>query len=119
MKFALVGSAGVLVNSGALYVLYEWVRMPLVAASALAVEMAILHNYLLNDRWTFGRRLPSLGRFAKFNLVSLGGLLITTGTLYGLVHFLGLHYLLANLIGIGLATLWNFSLSLFWTWGSG
>lgn len=115
-KFLLVGGVGALVNSVALLLLYQRVHLPLVVASALSVELAIVSNFLWNDRWTFGRRERSLGRFARFNLVSLGGLVITTFTLWVLVHHLGLYYLAANLLGIGLATAWNFVANLLWTW---
>jgi putative flippase GtrA len=115
-KFLLVGGVGVLVNSVALLLLYQRVHLPLVVASALSVELAIVSNFLWNDRWTFGRRERSLGRFARFNLVSLGGLVITTFTLWVLVHHLGLYYLAANLLGIGLAIAWNFVANLLWTW---
>ena len=105
-----------MVNSVALFILYQQARLPLIAASALSVEMAIASNFFWNDRWTFGRSSPSLSRFARFNLVSLGGLAITTATLWVLFSQLGVHYLVANLLGIGLATFWNFVVSLVWTW---
>ncbi len=117
-KFLVVGGTGVLVNSLALLVLYHQAHLPLVVASTLSVELAILNNFCWNDRWTFGRRNYSLSRFAQFNLVSLGGLAITTFTLWVLVCHLNVYYLAANLLGIGLATAWNFAANLFWTWRS-
>src|SRR5262245_37440716 len=45
-KFALVGGLGALVNTGALIGLYSYLRLPLVAASALGTEAAIAHNFL-------------------------------------------------------------------------
>ena len=118
LKFLLVGGLGVIVNSFALFVLHQLLRFPLVAASLLAVELAIVNNFLWNDRWTFGRKKHSLKRFFQFNLVSFGGLVITTGTLWVLATHLATPYLLANLAGIGLATCWNFGMSLLWTWGN-
>ncbi len=117
VMFLVVGGSGVVVNSVALVVLYEYLRLPLVAASALAVETAIASNFLLNDRWTFGRRRLSIHRFGKFNAVSLGGLVITTTTLWLLVNLFNMPYLLANLLGISLSTAWNFIVNVLWTWG--
>ncbi|MBI2955495.1 MAG: GtrA family protein [Chloroflexi bacterium] len=116
-KFAIVGVSGVGVNSAVLYILYEQFHLPLIAASVLAVQTAIGSNFLLNSIWTFHGRSLSLHRFAKFDLVSLGGMIITVSTLQGLVSIIGLHYQAANLIGIALATLWNFGANLLWTWG--
>lgn len=118
IKFLLVGGLGVMINSLALIGLHQLLRFPLVVASLAAVELAIVSNFVWNDRWTFGRKKLSLQRFFQFNLVSCGGLVITTGTLWALVTHLATPYLLANLLGIGLATCWNFGMSLLWTWGS-
>jgi dolichol-phosphate mannosyltransferase len=117
-KFLVVGGIGVAVNSGAIFLLHQVLALPLVIASLLAVELSIASNYFWNDRWTFGRRWPSWARFLKFNLVALGGLLITTSTLWTLVTALGMYYLLANVLGVLLATSWNFVVNVVWTWGS-
>ena len=116
-RFLVVGGTGVLVNSLALLVLFQWTHLALVLASVLAAELAIVNNFYWNDRWTFKRTQLSLRRFARFNLVSLAGLVITTGTLWILVRHLGVYYLTANLLGIALATAWNFVANSLWTWG--
>ena len=116
-KFLVVGGTGVLVNSLVLLLLVQGVHLPLMPASALSVELSILHNFCWNDRWTFGRTQLSWSRFTRFNLISLAGMIITTGTLWFLVRHLGLYYLAANLLGITLATAWNFAVNSWWTWG--
>jgi putative flippase GtrA len=117
-KFAVVGGLGTLVNTGLLLVLYSYLRLPLVAASALATELAVGNNYLWNNYWTFERRAASLGQFARFNLVALAGQCITVATLWVLVRYTGLPLVVANLTGIGLALVWNFTVNLYWTWGA-
>ena len=116
-KFLVVGGIGTLLNTGILIVLYHQMHLALVAASVVATELAIGHNFLWNNFWTFGRRGLSLVRFAKFNVVSLGGQFITIATLWALVRYTGLHYVVANLAGIGLALIWNFTANVRWTWG--
>ncbi len=115
-KFLMVGGTGAVVNMVTLAFLHQLLALPLVLASALAVELSIANNFFWNDRWTFGRRWPTWRRFLKFNLVSLGGLVITTATLWALVTDLHSQYLLANLFGIMLATAWNFIINVLWTW---
>jgi dolichol-phosphate mannosyltransferase len=117
--FVLVGSAGAVVNSALLWALYGRLHLPLVLASVLAVEAAIVNNFFWNNRFTFGRRDVSVRRFATFNGVSLGGLAMTTATLWLLVNHAGMHYLVANVLGIGLATFWNFTLNRAVTWREG
>jgi putative flippase GtrA len=117
-KFLVVGGAGVVLNNAALYALYQLLRLPLVVASALAVTLAIGNNYILNDRWTFnqGGHAASFRRFLRFSLVSLAGLTITTATLWALVTFLNVPFLVANVVSIGLSTGSNFLANLNWTW---
>lgn len=116
LKFAVVGGTGVIINTSVLYVLSRWAGLPLVAASALAVELAAISNYLLNDAWTFGVRSPSLGRFAKFNTVSLAGLALNVLSVWLLTR-LGLNFLVADLIGIAAGFAANYAFSVRWVWG--
>src|ERR1700730_11616718 len=108
-KFLVVGSTGVVVNNAALYAFYQLLRLPLAVASVLAVTLAIGNNFVLNDRWTFNhRRHAALRRFARFSVVSVGSLAITTFTLWSLVTYLDVQYLVANIVGIGLGAVSNF-----------
>src|SRR5262249_27372232 len=102
-KFLVVGGLGTLVNTGVLIILYHQLHMALVVASAIGTELAIGHNFLWNNYWTFGRSGLSLHRFAKFNLSSLGGQCITIVSLWTLVGFVDMNYVAANMVGIGLA----------------
>ena len=119
-RFLLVGGLGLLVNSLTLLALHQWLSLPLLVALPLATELAIVSNFLLNDRWTFlgrARSRSAVARFARFNAVSLFGMLVTMAATMVLVGEVGLQYLVANLCGIGLATSCNFFVNLRWTWG--
>jgi dolichol-phosphate mannosyltransferase len=116
-RFALVGATGVAVNTLALMILYQGARLPLLAASPLSVELAITSNFLLNDRWTFGRPRPSWRRFLQFNVAMVGVMVMTAGLVWLLVTSFHLQYLLANLAAITVAGLLNFAVSTAWIWG--
>lgn len=116
VRFLVVGGSGVLVNSAALFVLYQLLGLPLVSASALSVELAIASNFVWNDRWTFRSTRLCVSRFVKFNMVCLGSLVLTTATAWILVQQADINYLLANLVGIALAATFSFILNLAWTW---
>jgi dolichol-phosphate mannosyltransferase len=121
LKFGLVGLSGVLVNEGLLWLLTENLGLYYLLSAAIAVETAIITNFILNDIWTFrDRRTPGnrslLGRGLKFNLVSLGGLGINIAILWTVTEVVGISYLISNLVGIAGATLWNFTINTLWTW---
>jgi dolichol-phosphate mannosyltransferase len=113
--FGIVGLSGVIVNTALVYVLHGTWHWPLPLAVALATEMAMLNNYLWNDRWTFGQRRPSLQRLVRFNLSSLGGLIITTGATSALTSR-GVPYLPALLVSVAVGSMGNFATSNLWVW---
>ncbi len=120
-KFATVGLSGVLVNQGLLFLGHGLAGLPLVLASALAIETAIVWNFHWNDRWAFrdrGRGVPWPRRLGRFNSHCLFGAAANAGVLWALVALGGVHYLVANLVGIGIAMSWNWALSHRWTWGT-
>ncbi len=120
-KFCLVGTSGVLVNEGLLWILRQFTGLPLLLSSAISIEASIISNFMLNNFFTFrDRRLPGVlsfvKRVGKYNTVCLGGLAINMGVLWFLTNALGIHYLLSNLVGIALATFWNYLANTWWTW---
>ena len=117
-KFALVGGSGAVLNTTVLYLLHQGLGVPLVAASLVAVELAVLNNYLINDRWTFPGHARSVRRFARFNASSMAGLALNVVFLLSLAE-LGVHYIVANLIGIAAGFVVNYTLSSGWVWAGG
>lgn len=115
LKFAVVGGTGVIINTSVLYMLSRWAALPLAVATAVAVELAAISNYLLNDAWTFAARSPSLRRFAKFNTAALAGLVLNVLSVWLLTR-LGLYFMVADLIGIAAAFATNYAFSVRWVW---
>ncbi|MEV6946974.1 GtrA family protein [Streptomyces sp. NPDC051172] len=103
-------------NTAALSVLHLLLRVPLVAASAMAVELAVVNNYVLNDRLTFATHALSMRRFVKFNVSMLGGLAVNVLLLWVLVRG-GVAFLVANLLAIAAAFAVNYASSALWVWG--
>jgi len=121
IKFCLVGLSGVLVNMGLLALFTEVVGLFYIISAAIGIEISILNNFTWNELWTFrDRRTLTLKsvftRITKFNLVSLVGLGMNMGMLFVLTEFLDMHYLLSEIFGIMVATLWNFIFNKWWTW---
>ena len=118
IRFNVVGAGGFALQSGALFVLtHTTLHVTYLAATALAVELAVLHNFVWHQRWTWKDRpaatmLESLCRLAKFNvtngLVSLVGNVAFMAILVGR---LGLPIAGANLISVGVCSICNFVLA--------
>jgi len=112
--FNVVGIMGMGVQIVTLVMLQSWSLMDYLPATALAVEAAILHNFVWHERWTWGDRTAShdssrLARLLRFNL-TIGALSIGENLLFMelLVGRLEIHYLTANLITIACCSVLNF-----------
>lgn len=120
IKFCVVGGSGVIVNLGVYALLTRLLHLNEYGAQAISFEASVISNFLFNNFFTFadrqGNRTASIGKFFKFNLISLGGYLIQLGSLWLFYQVIGWNDILANAIGIIIATLWNYFLNTLWTW---
>ena len=114
LKFSVVGGIGVGVQLAALTLLLRW-NVHYLAATALAVEIALLHNYVWHKYWTWAGREKRPGRLVRFHvangLVSLVSNLIWMRVLTGWLHMPPLY---ANLIAITATAALNFALGDRW-----
>lgn len=113
-RYAAVGASGVAVNLVMLWVLFDLIGWPFVLASAGATQIAIVTNYLGNERWTFHHRRVTTVRFLRFELASLTGLAVTVVIASLLVTPLG--PAAAQLAGIAVGAGANYGLNYCWTW---
>nr|WP_206204832.1 glycosyltransferase family 2 protein [Thermococcus sp. MV11] len=118
VKFTLVGLSGVVVNEGFLWAFVNFLGWDKILANIPATELAILNNFTWNDLWTFRdlKRKPLWERLVTFHAAALTGAVVQLAIYTGLVH-LGLHYLIANLIGIVVSFFVRFLLNRHVTWG--
>ena len=121
-KFNFVGAIGIGVQFVALLVSKSVFHLNYLAATALAVEIAVLHNFIWHERFTWADRNPRSSvftRLVRFHLgngaVSILGNLALMKVLVGYGH---IHYLVANAIAIALCSLANFLLSDEWVFGN-
>jgi dolichol-phosphate mannosyltransferase len=121
IQFCFVGLSGVGVNFGTFWLLTRGAGLWDLAAVILSWATATLSNFILNDIWTFrdrraGKAKAILVRAVKFFLVSLGAMGIYYAVYTPLTRFLGMYDLVAYAIAIGIGLVWNFSMSVLWTW---
>lgn len=111
LLFCVVGASGVVVNSLVMWFLYEGAGLVYWMASVGAFAVASVNNFLWNKVFTFQERTRGwavAGQYFSFLGVSLVGLAINLAVLVLLVELSDLHPVLANLVGILVATVSNF-----------
>ncbi|BCU70753.1 GtrA family protein [Stygiolobus caldivivus] len=91
IKYSIVGGIGTIVNEGILLALKP--VLPIALSLALAIEVSILSNFLLNDIWTFRRERVGtfIGRMLKFHFSSIIGGAVQYAVVIALV-ILFVHY---------------------------
>ena len=112
LRFNIVGVAGFLLQVGVLALLV-YVGAHYLVATAVAVEAAVLHNFLWHERWTWRDR-PSdgrgrLGRLWRFH--ALNGAISLAGNLLLMRLFvggLGMPPIPANLLSVLACAVVNF-----------
>jgi putative flippase GtrA len=116
LKFNAVGGIGVGVQLAALAIFRSWLKLDYLLATALAVEIAVVHNFFWHERFTWkdrpsARPMQSLVRLVKFNAsngaVSIVGNLVLMRLLVGALK---LNYIVSNCIAIVVCSLVNFLL---------
>lgn len=122
VKFSLVGGLGAVINTGLLWLFTDLAGIYYLYSSIVAIEIAIVLQFIMNDRWTFKeQRTTRAGQFItrllKSNIWRSSGLAVNIGVLYLLTEYAGVYYLLSNIAGIFCAFLLNYLLESRFTWG--
>ena len=119
IKFCVVGTSGIFVNMGMLFVLTRYLSLKIEFASPIAIEISIITNFFLNNYWTFikrNTRINFIPRLFRYHLVTGLAGIVNYLTLIFLVRVFHINEMLANLAGIFLGTVINFILNSLWTW---
>jgi putative flippase GtrA len=133
LKFNFVGGIGIAVQFAALFLLKGVFHFQYLIAAVIAVEAAVVHNFVWHEQFTWVDRVRSrkksdrmntplrysLLRFLRFQFangaVSLIGNLALMKVMVGFGH---INYLIANAIAIVLCSLANFLVSDEWVFGN-
>ena len=118
-KFALVGIVGIVVNQVVLYLLTDGLGIHYLVSAVLASQVSTLINFLLTELWVFrGRDVPghALVRYLTFNLLNVATLVVRVPTLYVLTDLFGVHYLISNVVAIGLTFGIRYLVADNWIW---
>ena len=117
-KFNLVGAMGMVLQLGALALFNRWAAGHYLLASAAAIELALLHNFVWHLRYTWRDRRDDsilLAQFVRFHLSNgLVSLLGNLALMRILVEEAHLPLLVSNSISILCCSVINFSLGDSW-----
>lgn len=146
LKFALVGASGIIVDMGVLIILADprMFALDITFSKVVGAEIALLNNFILNDRWTFrqkperrnvstvnsgpetwrgsrdNRRIRAvrgaITRCLWFHGICGTGIVMAVVLLRFLYLGLSWNLYLSNLLAIATVALWNYFLNRALTW---
>ena len=115
--FNAVGILGFVLQLAVLFALRRGLSMNYLAATGLAVEAAVLHNFVWHEHVTWADVIASLRHGVWWRLLrfhAANGIVSIVGNLgftWALVERLRLPYLIANAVSVLICSLLNFVLS--------
>jgi putative flippase GtrA len=126
-KFGTVGALGTVVNLVVLWLGQEWLlariepeNLRLSLALTLSIGISTVHNFAWNRAWTWADRrtgdpTPLVQQFGQYALACWFGILLQFIVTRALADTM--HYMLAAVLAIGLASVANYAINDLWTFG--
>jgi putative flippase GtrA len=107
VRFLLTGGASAALDTGVLYLLHGVLGVLLPVATLLAVMVAFAFNFTLNRIWSFGSASPVGRQFGRYLLLAMFNWGLNVALVTGFTA-LGLHYVLAKIITLAIASAINY-----------
>jgi putative flippase GtrA len=110
-KFIICGGIGFVLDLSSLTFFVEYLDIVENVAVVLSSLVGATFAFIANKFFTFRNREKSYGNQAlKFALV-YGISIVANGLISNALLWVGLHYILAKIIAVGIGALWNYALS--------
>ena len=117
IKFALAGGMATLINLICLYFFTDFFGVYYLLSALFAFLIADISKYLISKGWVFNwrRKKRFFNIYFKFFTVGIIVLILNILFLYLFTEFLGIYYLLSQIMAIALSFWINFFGNKFWT----
>ncbi len=110
LRFVVIGFCGFLTNYIVLIVLFDLIKLPILAAQIVGAEIALLTTFTGNNYWAFRdhHHISVRKKLLKYHVTSGAAICITTTTVVLLVRYGHLYYGLALVIAAAIGMIWNY-----------
>jgi len=117
LRFLCAGGAGAITEFVTLYLLVEALLIPAEIAFFLSAILSVIVVFLGNKFFTFKSKGAVATQVLKFAVV-YGVSIALNVVLSNILFAIGLHYLFAKALAIGLIICWNYSFSKWWVFNN-
>lgn len=118
VAYGMAGSVAVVTHIAVLTILAELAGMPKTVASGIGFCCAIPVNYTLQHRFVFASNTPHHKAFVRYLATTFGALALNVALFHALLKTMSIHYVLAQLIVIGVVFVVNFTVNRAYTFAN-
>ena len=109
LRFGVVGGVCFVVDFGLLYALTEWGGIHFLYSAAISFTVAVTLNYWLCLKFVFtDAKRQTMRQAVLFVGSSVAGLFLNQLSMWLLVNFFAVHYLVSKIIATAIVTIWNY-----------
>ncbi|KJE49751.1 MULTISPECIES: GtrA family protein [Acidiplasma] len=113
LRYSIIGLSGIAVNEGFLFLLHPYLGN--ILSIIPAIEISIIYNFFMNNRFTFNGHGMFLKRLFKYNIFNLIGYGVNL-LIYYFAIFENVSIYIADLLGIIVAFIITYSTASFLVW---
>jgi len=117
-RYLVSGTAAASMLFAVLTLMVEVFGTPPWLASPVAFVAGAVVNYVLQYHWTFQAQGSHRVMFTRFMLVTLATMSLNTALFWVFTHLMGIHYLIAQALAIGLIIGVNYVINKHYTFAS-
>ncbi len=109
LRFGVVGGIAFLIDYLLLYVLTEYINIPVMFSSVISFSVSVIFNYILSTKWVFDtKKKQGIKEFIIFIVLSLIGLGINQIIMYLGINKINIYYMIVKLFATVIVMIYNF-----------
>lgn len=109
LKFGVVGGLAFVIDYSLLYVLTEFIKIPMLWSSVISFSVSVIFNYILSTKWVFtSSKKQTTMDFIIFIVLSIVGLGINQIIMYLGTEKLNIYYMFVKLFSTFIVMVYNF-----------
>lgn len=109
-KFTIVGGIATIIDFMGIYILKEFIHLPVIIANTIACIIATVYNYIASVRWVFDvdQEKDKKKTFITFVIFSIIGLILNDIIMALTIKWFNLFYILAKVVATVFVMIFNF-----------
>ncbi len=115
LRWFVAGLAFMGVSTAFLYLFVDIGGMPVPLGTFVTAEVCTLLRFAVNHYWVFGARNPNWRQCVQYHVANAGAFSVWW-IAANVLALLGVHYLIAGILAVGVSTALSLLANFFWVW---